>query len=55
MVSRIGFPTQLAGLSSSDFAAFNSTQIGGLTSRDWNPQAEWKQFKFTPSTPKSAQ
>lgn len=30
-------------------------QIGGLTSRDWNPQAEWKQFKFTPSTPKSAQ
>lgn len=30
-------------------------QIGGLTSRDWNPQAEWKRFKFTPSTPKSAQ
>lgn len=30
-------------------------QIGGLTSRDWNPQAEWKRFKFTASTPKSAQ
>ena len=23
-------------------------QIGGLTSRDWNPQAEWKRFEFSP-------
>ena len=29
-------------------------QIGGLASRDWTPQAEWKQFKFKP-TPRSAQ
>lgn len=29
-------------------------QIGGLTSRDWNPQAEWKRFTFTPPTPKNA-
>lgn len=23
-------------------------QIGGLASRDWNPQAEWKHFEFRP-------
>lgn len=30
-------------------------QIGGLTSRDWNPQAQWKRFEFTAPTPRSAQ
>lgn len=30
-------------------------QISGLTNRDWNPQAEWQRFTFTPQTPKSAQ
>ena len=30
-------------------------QIGGLTSRDWSPQAEWKRFKFKAPTPRSAQ
>lgn len=29
-------------------------QISGLTNRDWNPQAEWQRFTFTPQTPKSA-
>lgn len=29
-------------------------QISGLTNRDWNPQAEWQRFTFTPQTPKNA-
>jgi Domain of unknown function (DUF4390) len=30
-------------------------QITALTNRDWNLQAEWKHFIFSPETPKSAQ
>jgi hypothetical protein len=29
-------------------------QVSGLTNRDWNPQAEWIRFTFTPPIPKSA-
>ncbi|MCO5106106.1 MAG: DUF4390 domain-containing protein [Burkholderiaceae bacterium] len=30
-------------------------QVNAITSRDWNPQSEWKRFTFTPPTPRSAQ
>jgi hypothetical protein len=30
-------------------------QITALTNREWNPQAEWKRFLFTPETPRSGQ
>lgn len=30
-------------------------QIGGLASRDWNPQSQWKRFEFTVPIPRSAQ
>ena len=30
-------------------------QIGSLASRDWNPESEWKRFRFTAPIPKSGQ
>lgn len=30
-------------------------QINAITNRDWNPQSEWKRFKFTPRTPRNGQ
>ena len=30
-------------------------QVTAITSRDWNPQSEWKRFNIKPEPPKSAQ
>ena len=29
-------------------------QVNALTNRDWTPGSEWKRFRFSPETPKSA-
>lgn len=29
-------------------------QVNALTNRDWTPSSEWKRFRFSPETPKSA-
>jgi hypothetical protein len=29
-------------------------QVNALTNRDWTPSSEWKRFRFSPETPRSA-